>query len=937
MDRLNRRSMHILVSHALFLIVVLSALFASNPQSAHAVSTSIVISQIYGGGGNGGATFKNDFIELFNRSSSPVSIVGWSVQYASSGGTTWSKTALAGSIAPGQYYLVQEAAGTGGTVNLPTPDVSGNIPMAATGGKVALVNNNVTIVSGTSCPTGASIIDFIGYDGANCSETSPAATLGNSVAALRELNGCVDTDNNAADFAAGNPNPRNTLSAVTNCSLPPPPQVRIHDIQGASHISPRNGSSVYHVPGTVTALRSNGFYLQDPNPDGDAATSEGIFVFTSAAPAVSAGDAVNVNGLVTEFRPGGTGGLANLTTTEIGNPSLVKLSSGNALPTPVIIGTGGRVPPAMVIEDDATGDVETSGVFDPANDGVDFYESLEGMLVQVNDAVAVGPWHDFGSNREIPVVGDNGANAGLRTNRGGIIIRANDFNPERIILNDLIAGGPTLPSVNVADRFPGAIVGVMDYSFGNYKLEVAQLPAVVSGGLAQEVTTLASTAQLAAGTFNVENLAPGDPAGKFSALAALIVNNLKSPDVLAIEEIQDNNGAPPTGLDNGVVDASQTWSMLIAAIQTAGGPTYQYRQIDPVDDQDGGAPGGNIRQGFLFRTDRGLSFIDRPGAGSLTANSVIGSGPGTQLQYSPGRIDPANPAFNSSRKPLAGEFMFHGHHLFVIANHFNSKSGDEPLFGRFQPPVLSSEVQRVQQAQIVHDFVKNIETADPKADVVVLGDLNDFEFSNPVNILKSGVLNDLMETLPPAERYSYVFDGNSQTLDHILLSGYLSGTYPIDYDVVHVNSEFATQASDHEPQVVRIGLNEPLICTSARPSIQTLWPADHAFVSVNVLGVTNPEGDSASIVISAIRQDEPVIGLGAGDTAPDGAGVGTSTAHVRAERAGTGNGRVYHIAFTASDGYGRSCTGEVKVGVPHDQKGNAIDDGSLFDSTVSLP
>ncbi len=144
-------------------------------------------------------------------------------------------------------------------------------------------------------------------------------------------------------------------------------------------------------------------------------------------------------------------------------------------------------PPTTVIEDDATGDVETSGVFDPASDGIDFYESLEGMLVQVNDAVAVGPTSDFGSNREIPVVVDNGANAGVRTARGGIVIQPADFNPERIILNDWIAGGPTLPPVNVGDSFPGATVGVMDYSFGNFKLQVISLPPLSDNGLQQEV------------------------------------------------------------------------------------------------------------------------------------------------------------------------------------------------------------------------------------------------------------------------------------------------------------------------------------------------------------------------------------------------------------------------------------------------------------------
>ena len=200
------------------------------------------------------------------------------------------------------------------------------------------------------------------------------------------------------------------------------------------------------------------------------------------------------------------------------------------------------------------------------------------------------------------------------------------------------------------------------------------------GGITQETTAPAGPGEVAVATFNVENLAATDPITKFNTLANLIVNNLQAPDIIAIEEIQDNNGT----VNDSVVDASNTWNTLINAITTAGGPSYSYRQIDPVDDQDGGAPGGNIRQGFLFRTDRGVAFVDRPGGGSTTANQVVGSGAGTQLLYSPGRIDPTNAAFTTSRKPLAGEFTHNGRTLFVIANHFNSKGGDDPLFGRSQ-------------------------------------------------------------------------------------------------------------------------------------------------------------------------------------------------------------------------------------------------------------
>src|SRR5437879_11629095 len=126
---------------------------------------------------------------------------------------------------------------------------------------------------------------------------------------------------------------------------------------------------------------------------------------------------------------------------------------------------------------------------------------------------------------------------------------------------------------------------------------------------------------------------------------------MKSPDLIAVEEVQDNNGAT----DNGVVDPAITISTLITAISNAGGPTYDYRQIDPVNDQDGGEPGGNIRQIFLFRSGDGLAFVDRPGGTSTSATAVANVGGSPQLSQSPGRIDPANGAWSSSRKPLVAE------------------------------------------------------------------------------------------------------------------------------------------------------------------------------------------------------------------------------------------------------------------------------------------
>jgi hypothetical protein len=259
--------------------------------------------------------------------------------------------------------------------------------------------------------------------------------------------------------------------------------------------------------------------------------------------------------------------------------------------------------------------------------------------------------------------------------------------------------------------------------------------------------------------------------------------------------MQDNDGSAKSS----VVSASATWTMLIDAISAAGGPAYQYRQIDPVDDQDGGQEGGNIRQGFLYRTDRGLAFIDRGAAGATTANAVLDNGGAPQLQYSPGRIDPANVAFADNRKPLAGEFTFNGQTLFVIANHWKSKGEDQPLFGRYQPPPRTTETQRNQQATVVGNFVQSIRAIDSNALVIVLGDLNDFEFSTPLATFKtlSGLCNEI-EALPPEQRYTYIYDGNSQALDHILVSPRLAARR-VRVNVVRVNAEFAARLSDHDP------------------------------------------------------------------------------------------------------------------------------------------
>ncbi len=191
-----------------------------NSSSEHDCNPSIVISQVYGGGGNSGAPYTNDFVELFNRGAMNVDINGWSIQYASATGTSWSVTNLNGTIAPGQYYLIQLAGGSVGSP-LPTPDATGTSNLSATAGKVALIDNNTALTG--SCPTSTGIIDFVGFGTtANCFEGSgPTVAASNTLAVLRDSNGCTDTDNNAADFTAAAPNPRISSSPQYLCPLDP--------------------------------------------------------------------------------------------------------------------------------------------------------------------------------------------------------------------------------------------------------------------------------------------------------------------------------------------------------------------------------------------------------------------------------------------------------------------------------------------------------------------------------------------------------------------------------------------------------------------------------------------------------------------------------------------------------------------------------------------
>jgi len=369
--------------------------------------------------------------------------------------------------------------------------------------------------------------------------------------------------------------------------------------------------------------------------------------------------------------------------------------------------------------------------------------------------------------------------------------------------------------------------------------------------------TAAEPDHLTVGSFNLENYVnQGKPYGKNVDIANIIVGNMKAPDVVCVMELGDDNATVPLyvnqqnswALPDGVVTAVRNCRDLVDQITLLGGPAYDFREIDPQEGTDGGAPGNNIRVGFLFRTDR-VTFVDRgtpentyattggaagtwpvPAPGPLADAMALGStavgrdaSGAPLLVQSPGRLQDAS--FRSSRKPLVGEFVFKptGKKFFVLALHLVSKGGDLPLYGGVQPPTLASEANRVNQARVVNRFIRSLLAVDSNAKIVVAGDMNDFPWSAPLSALSGGdqgsqiLFSPTKEFMPANEQFSYSYRGNLQQIDHILVSPSLysanraagqSAWNQVCF-IAHVDSVFSDnnhiQTSDHDPLVVRLG------------------------------------------------------------------------------------------------------------------------------------
>ena len=593
-----------------------------------------------------------------------------------------------------------------------------------------------------------------------------------------------------------------TATQIIPLSLTNDGSTPISQIQGITHRSPLEGNTIAKVTGVVTAVDGEGFYLQSLAPDDDERTSEAIYVDLEAYSNAKRGDQVLIeDGWVREWNPAGLGE-NSLTITTLVAKKVSILSQNQPLPTPVVIGQGGRMIPNQVIENDVHGYVgQSKQPIDPQEDGMDFFESLEGMLVQINNARAVSTRNGY---NEVSVVADNGQDAGIFSDEGVLILRESDPNPERIMLDDAFI---MMPEIHVGAVFSQPIMGVVDYDFGNYRIQPLNKLITAQN---KPYTPIAAQGtledwQLAIATYNLANFNSLQEVERSGQVAKEIVEMLKAPDILVLQEIMDDDGS----LDSQVVSAERNIASLIDDIVDAskGAVVYKALNIDPLRNADGGIIGGNIRTVILYQTNRGLRFTGGAAGKADQETGLRNENGRAILTLNPGRIWPGNSAFYDSRKPIIAQFVFNGQDLFVIGNHFNSKGEDGPLFGDQQPPQIPTERIRIAQAKAVNGFVRDILTINPKSLIVVLGDLNDFPWSESIELLQ-GLLDNLALTLPENQRFNYVYEGNGQTLDQVLASQALAPRL-VRYEVIHINSLDLPRdsSSDHDPAIAVFDLS----------------------------------------------------------------------------------------------------------------------------------
>lgn len=605
---------------------------------------------------------------------------------------------------------------------------------------------------------------------------------------------------------------RDTLPAAPRPPLSEPWEVsegslRIEDVQGLGHRSPWEGREVRGLEGIVTAIDESGFTFQTDDFDDEAAgdtaappsgASSAMYVYTRERPSVLLGDRVRVNGEVVEYRADctdyDTRGVRcpHLSETQISETRTWVVARGLSLPEPqTLVEREPPMPDAWLPGLGAP--VEGLRTIEPHHSLVDWYESLERMRVVLPQVVVVQATR--GGETVVAAAAD------VQHERGVLRLPSERARVGMGVVRWSIVSSAQGREWNVGDRLDAGSSGVVGYRFGRYRIELSNspLPSGLDGFPRAPVAERATLGdprehELTVGTWNVRELHGTSPASRHEAVAAMLVDVLGAPDVMALQEIGDDSGPE----DDGRTSARQTLQRLKDAVRARSATDYLSVALAPDDKLDGGRPGVNIQSALLYRADRGVSY------GFANRSQRLTFPDGVAEASRATRFGEGHSAFVGSRKPLLVPLSFRGMDLWVLVVHLRSKLGDDPLMGRANPPEQHSALQRTEQATVIGTWIQGLRRSPLAAPVLVVGDINDEEDSKTVEVMESIGLTCLTRWLPFADRYSYIYQGRAMMLDHALATPDLAAQVT-GIDVVHACTEFSRCVSDHDPLLVRYG------------------------------------------------------------------------------------------------------------------------------------
>lgn len=575
--------------------------------------------------------------------------------------------------------------------------------------------------------------------------------------------------------------------SCTNELIEQESSLKIHDIQGCSHTSPFVNKPVSGMVGIVTHKVSNGFTMQSNKPDDKDCSSEGIFVFTNNFPDVIPGNLVSVDGVVEEFTPGNQDD-HNLSITEIVAKRIEVLAMTDEIPTPMILGENDMISPDKIIENDGF------RIFDPEEDGMDYYESLESMLIEVKNGIVVGSRNEY---NEIFLLAEPFISQNIISNEGALLQTANDANPEKIMIK---LSTNSKIKVNVGDSLKAPIIGVLDYSYGNYKILCNTEPEFFNKNMEIESNSFKKTDGIVIASYNLENLSLFENEKRFKSIARQIVDDLDSPDIMVIHEIMDDSGTT----DDGITSSEKTIGKLIQMIENAGGPQYYFSDSPPENDRDGGIAGGNIRSVLLYRADKNITLEP----GDPWTSGIGFDGMQFKIQNNPFRIGEKESNFSGTRKPSIWLLDQNGKQFFVVGVHLTSKDSNSPEWGNLQPPLMESDSKREGQAELINSTISEILSANKDISIFVAGDFNDLPWSRTIQKISGDTLINSAYLEPEYERFSYIFDGNAEQLDYIFINKNLADKI-VQSRHIHVNTilDHDSQISDHDPMILEVFLN----------------------------------------------------------------------------------------------------------------------------------